>query len=121
MKFFKKLAGIKEEKPQWDIKPTGQKPSPQKKAPEPVSSAPKIKEDNPFMDDEFVQTMTFESDSFDAYTEENPYENRQWIENPETEDRRMKTNQIGKDHDADSAGNSFNPYDSGTIRKGWKK
>jgi len=49
---------------------------------------------------------------------ENPYETHSWKLNPENETRELKQIQVGK---ATDKGNPFNPYDTGQMRRGWKK
>ena len=118
MKFFKKLAGTEEKKPQWDIKPTGEKPAPRKNtaAEEPPPSEVK-REKNPFLDDAHLDTMSLQADDLAM---EDPYQTNSWEQAFENDTRKMKSIQIDKGGKG-ADGNDYNPYDTGSLKRGWKK
>ena len=137
MKFIKKLMGKDERRaPQWDIKPAAERPEPRKPSaaddsgelrvaaarsagqavPRPQPQAPR-KEKNPFLDDEMLDTMSLVADDL---VEENPYATQSLEQLFESETKRLRTLQIDEKELAKSGGN-FNPYDTGSMRRGWKR
>ncbi len=124
MKFLKSLIDKKEDPatPSWNIKPQGQRPAPKPKASQaefeipPEASKPK-KEKNPFLDDAALDTMALEAE---AIPDDNPYATFTWEQDPENDTRKLRTIQIGEKTEK-KAGSEFNPYDTGKMRRGWKK
>jgi hypothetical protein len=125
MKFMKKLMGKSEqEKPKWDIKPPSERPLPKKQAAavrEPVPDLPddNEKEKNPFLDDEMLDTMELEVDLV-AEDCDNPYDTISWTQSFENDSQKLRNVQIGRATEKKSGG-QFNPYDTGSSRRGWKK
>lgn len=119
MKFIKKLVGKEDEKtPTWDIKPPSQRPAPRKRV---EADAPPVakqkKEKNPFLDDNALDAMTLEPD---AIPEDNPYKTPNWEEDLENDTRKLKAIAID-DIPEDPVDDKFNPYATGTLKRGWKK
>ena len=71
------------------------------------------------LDDPMLDTMSLEVDDLDL-SEDNPYRSNTWEFNPDNDTRRLRTIQIGTATEKQSGGN-FNPYDTGKMRRGWKK
>lgn len=125
MKFIKKLLGKKEEAPTptptptWDIKPPSDRTSSRKKTTfdEPLPSQQAPKEKNPFLDDEMLDTMTLETG---AVPEDNPYETHSWEQDLDNDTRKLRTIQIGEKSEK-PADSQYNPYDTGSMKRGWKK
>ena len=124
MSILKSLFGKQDEPttPTWDIKPRAERPapSPRKQScsePPPVPEAKK--EPNPFLDDPMLDTMTLEVDDLDL-SEDNPYQTNTWEFDPDNDTRRLRTFQIGEDTEK-KPGSNYNPYDTGKMRRGWKK
>jgi hypothetical protein len=119
MNFFKKLLGQQEARPDWDIKTPAQQPARRKttadEGPPPVVR--QQKEKNPFLDDDALNSMQLEADTV---PEDNPYKHANQDDDPENDTRRMKTIQIN-DSSAVPKGGTYNPYDTGSMRRGWKK
>lgn len=118
MKFFKTLLGKEEETPTWDIKPPAERPASRKKTvfDEPLPSQ-KTKEKDPFLDDEMLDTMKLEAE---AVPEDNPYDTLTWEQGLDNDTRKMKTIQIGEKTDK-PVDSQYNPYDTGSMKRGWKK
>lgn len=118
MKFFKNLLGKPEETPTWDIKPSSERPAPRKETVfnEPLPST-QPKEKDPFLDDERLDSMHLEAD---AVPEDNPYKTPTWLDDMDNDTRKLKTIQIGEKSEQ-PADSKYNPYDTGSIRRGWKK
>jgi hypothetical protein len=118
MKFIKNLLGKQDDTPTWDIKPQAERPASRKETvfDEPLPST-KPKEKDLFLDDEKLDTMQLEAD---AEPEDNPYQTMSWEEDLENDTRKMKTIQIGDKSDK-PVDNKYNPYDTGSMRRGWKK
>jgi hypothetical protein len=121
MKFLDKLMGkVPEEIPTWDIKPASERPVPKPRQSKAAVDAPVVKpkkEPNPFLDDAALDTMTLEVPSG---PEDNPYATHTWEQDPENDTRKMRAIQIG-DKTEKKPGGEFNPYDTGKMRRGWKK
>jgi hypothetical protein len=118
MKFIKRLVGKKEETPTWDIKPPSRRPAPRaKSASDEPPVIPQKKEKDPFLDDDFVNTMTFEADAIPL---DNPYETPNWEDDLENDTRKLKTIQIGEKPE-ESPEDKCNPYASGSFKRSWKK
>ena len=118
MKLIKALLGKKDETPKWDIKPPSERPAPRKSKviEEPAPVAEK-KERNPFLDDEALDTLALEVDDIN---DDNPYATHSWQIDPENDTRKLKTIQIGQATEKNPE-RQFNPYDTGSMRRGWKK
>jgi hypothetical protein len=121
MKFLKSLLGKESEKvPTWNIRPASERPAPKPRKvsadalPEP---APAKKESNPFFDDEALNALQLEAD---AIPDDNPYSTYTWEQDLENDTRKLKTIQIGEKTEK-KPGSEFNPYDTGQMRRGWKK
>ena len=121
MKFLDKLLGkVPEEIPTWDITPESERPAPKARRPKAAMDAPSIqpkKEPNPFLDDAALDTMTLEAP---IIPEDNPYATQTWEQDPENDTRKMRSIQIG-DKTEKKPGSDFNPYDTGKMKRGWKK
>jgi hypothetical protein len=121
MKFLRALFGKEpEETPTWKIRPPSERPPPKPRRPAPVAEDPtarKKSEPNPFLDDTALDTMTLESP---VIPEDNPYATHTWEQDPENDTRKMRTVQIGEKTEK-KPGSEFNPYDTGKMRRGWKK
>jgi hypothetical protein len=120
MKFIKKLMGqVDNETPEWDIKPPSERPIARKTTnfDEPLPTKKTPKDDHPFLGDDFTDTMTLEPESI---PEDNPYQTYTWEQDPENDTRKLRTIQIG-DKTEKPADAKFNPYDTGKMRRGWKK
>ncbi len=135
MKFLKSLLGKdKDEKPTWDIRPASERPPAKRAQTTPVaktdinsvvqntapatadSIAPK-KGPHPFMDDPMLDTLSLKVDST---TDDDPYSTYSWATDLENDTRKLKTIQVGtKTEKKPSA--DFNPYDTGKMRRSWKK
>jgi len=128
MKFLKSLLGKdNDEAPTWEVRPASDRPPRKRTEPlpganadnkqAPAPTAPK-KDANPFLDDPMLDTMTLEVDLLSE--EDNPYSTHSWTSSPNNETRKLKTVQIGtKTEKPDSA--AFNPYDTGKMRRSWKR
>lgn len=122
MKFIKKLMGKEERKPPvWDIKPPSERTTARRERPksfdEPLPTQKPAEEKNPFLDDEFLDTMSLQ---VDAGPKDDPYQTYTWEKDPENESRKLRNVQIGSKTEK-SADRAFNPYDTGKMRRGWKK
>jgi hypothetical protein len=131
MKFLKSLLGKdKDETPTWDIKPPSERPPARRGKSLPVANAgPKAahannaptkpkKDPHPFMDDPMLDTMTLEVDL--TADDDDPYSTHSYTTGLENENRRLKTIQIGTKTEK-KASADFNPYDTGKMRRSWKK
>jgi len=122
MKFLKSLFHKEAEKPPvWDIKPPTQRAEPRTREATEKPEAPVIKpkkEVNPFLDDPMLDTMSLEMD--DLVVEENPYQTSSWKLDPGDDTRKLKKITLGEQTDK-APKNPFNPYDTGKMRRGWKK
>ncbi len=119
MKFLKTLLGQEEKTPTWDIKPPEERPAPRKRLVDeepPPPAAKKQESDSIFADHEL---SSFEIEA-DAIPDDNPYQTYSWEKDPENDTRKLKTIQISEKSDAPTE-DQFNPYDTGTLRRGWKK
>ena len=118
MKFFKNLLGKQDETPTWDIKPPTERPVSRKETTfdEPLPST-KPKEKDPFLDDEMLDTMQLEAD---AVPEDNPYQTHSWEQDLDNDTRKLKTIQVGEKSEK-PVDSQYNPYDTGSMRRGWKK
>ena len=121
MKFLDKLLGKSpEEIPTWDITPESERPAPKARRTKATMDAPAIqpkKELNPFLDDAALDTMTLEAPTI---PEDNPYATHTWEQDLENDTRKMRSIQIG-DKTEKKPGSDFNPYDTGKMKRGWKK
>jgi hypothetical protein len=126
MKFLKSLLGKdKAETPTWDIKPPSERPPARRGNSLPVANAgtkatpakPK-KDPHPFMDDPMLDTMTLEVDL--TADDDDPYSTHSYTTGLENENRKLKTIQIGTKTEK-KASADFNPYDTGKMRRSWKK
>ena len=121
MKFLDKLLGrAPEETPTWDIKPAAERPVPKPHKPKVTMDGPTAKpnrEPNPFLDDAALDTMTLEAPTI---PEDNPYATHTWEQDPENDTRKMRSIQVGGKTEK-KAGSDFNPYDTGKMKRGWKK
>ena len=123
MGIFKSLFGGKSEsEPTWDIKPASERPpaweedkSAKTKIDTSIPKAP-AKEPNPFLDDEMLDTMQLEAETLH---EDNPYQTHSWEMDREEDTRKLRTIQTGKLETKDPD-DTFNPYDTGEFRRGWK-
>jgi hypothetical protein len=136
MKFLKSLLGKdKAETPAWDITPVAKRPparrgkalpvanadikaAPANMRPEKPNSKKPKKEPHPFMDDPMLDTLSLEVD-FTA-DDDDPYSTHSWTTGLENENRKLKTIQIGTKTEK-KASADFNPYDTGKMRRSWKK
>jgi hypothetical protein len=133
MKLFKKLMGKHEpETPTWDIKPAGERPTP-RTAPKTdnadavaVATAPTVprpqakqpaKEKNPFLDDEMLDTMSLVADDL---IEEDPFATQSLEQIFDGDSRRLRNTPISKAAPK-KAQEQNNPYDTGSMHRGWKK
>lgn len=124
MSILKSLFGKQDEPttPTWEIKPRPDRPAPstrKQSLPEPPPAPEAKKEPNPFLDDPMLDTMSLEVDDLDL-SEDNPYRSNSWELDPDNDTRRLRTIQIGAATEKKS-GSNFNPYDTGKMRRGWKK
>ena len=121
MKFLKSLfhKEVEKQPPTWDIKPPAERAEPRARGTE-VQQAPaqKKKTPNPFLDDPMLDTISLELD--ETVVEENPYQTSSWKLDPDNDTRKLKTITLGEQTDK-PAKNPFNPYDTGKMRRGWKK
>ena len=118
MKFIKSLLGKGDETPTWDIKAPSERPASRKETVfDEVLPSGKPKEKDPFLDDEMLDTMKLEAD---AIPEDNPYETLTWEQELDNDTRKMKTIQIGEKTDKPTD-SQYNPYDTGSMKRGWKK
>jgi hypothetical protein len=126
MKFLKSLLGKeKEETPTWQVRPASERPAVRQRKPLQVeknraTEAPKPpkKDPNPFLDDPMLDTMSLEVDL--RSEEDNPYSTHSWATSPENDTRKLKTVQIGAKTEKDGSAD-FNPYDTGKMRRSWKR
>ena len=119
MKFINKLLGKDEARPTWEVKPSAERPA-RKQATaldEPPPAVSSKNEKNPFLDDDSLGSMQLESD---ASPEANPYQSHNWQDDPENDTRKMKASQVDKDPGV-LPNNAYNPYDTGSMKRGWKK
>lgn len=133
MKFLKKLMG-KDERPtpKWDIKPASERPEARKpgkfddsgelrvaaarSASQAVPRPQPQEEKNPFLDDEMLDTMSLVADDLEP-----DHTATQTLEQLfESETKRLRTLNMDKDPAQDTRSN-FNPYDTGSMRRGWKE
>lgn len=123
MSILKSLFGKKEvTTPTWDIKPREERdvaPKPRQSFVEPPPPPEAKKEPNPFLDDPMLDTMTLEVDDLDL-SEDNPYRTNTWEFDPDNETRKLRTIPVGSAAEK-KPGSEFNPYDTGKMRRGWKK
>ena len=119
MNFFKKLLGQEETRTDWDITPAEQRPA--RRDSTAVNEAPPAvrqpKGDHPFLDDAALDSMNLEADKAPA---DNPYHHFNRDDELENDTRKMKTIQISDSSDA-LPGDAYNPYDTGSMRRSWKK
>ena len=118
MKFLKNLLGKNEsEGPRWDVKPAEDRPAPRRRAevtqPDP---APAIKEENPFLDEQFSDMEIINDVS---PIKDDPYSSNTWKYEQESDTRKLKTLHLGSQTEKDPE-EDFNPYDTGVFRRGWK-
>ena len=126
MKFLKSLLGKdKDEPPAWKVRPASERPTVRPRQPVQVDKSRRAdvppqpkKEPDPFLDDPMLDTMTLEVDLSSA--DDDPYSTNSWATSQESETRKLKTIQIGAKTEKDSSGN-FNPYDTGKMRRSWKR
>ena len=128
MKFLKSLLGKnkdKDETPTWEIRPPSERPPSRRGRSLSVANTgaeatPKTvkKDPHPFMDDPMLDTMTLEVDL--SSNEDDPYSTHSWAKGLENETRKLKTIQIGEKTEK-KISDSFNPYDTGKMRRSWKK
>jgi hypothetical protein len=133
MKFLKSLLGKnqdRDEAPDWNIRPPSERPPARRGGALPVANAGNAnsadkaaankekKAPDPFLDDPMLDTMSLEVDLLSD--EDNPYSTHSWAKDPENETRKLKTIQIGAKTEK-SAAADFNPYDTGKMRKTWKR
>jgi hypothetical protein len=123
MKFLKQLFGKQDQKPPtWDIKSPAERPEPRtRETDSPYGSQPAApqKEPNPFLDDPMLDTMSLAIDN-DGPVPEDPYQTNSWKLDPNSDTRKLKTIPFGQQtENAPKA--RFNPYDTGKMRRGWKK
>jgi hypothetical protein len=120
MKFLKSILSMKPaEPPVWDIKPQSDQPVAKKPAAPaklPSGKASGLDEDSPFMD-EALDTIQLEVDDF---TDDDPYQTHTWEMDRENDTRTLKTIPVGTKTEK-GADEKFNPYDTGSNRRGWKK
>jgi hypothetical protein len=120
MKFIKTLLGKQDETPtpKWDIKTPSEHPTPRKETVfEEQLPSKQPKEKNPFLDDEALDAFALEAD---AVPEDNPYQTLTWEQDLDNDTRKMKTIQIGEKSEKPTD-SQYNPYDTGSMRRGWKK
>ena len=130
MKFLKSLLGKdKAETPTWDINPVAERPPVRRGKALPVANADikatpankspekPNKEPHPFMDDPMLDTLSLE---VDLTVDDDPYSTHSWTTGLENENRKLKTIQIGTKTEK-KASADFNPYDTGKLRRSWKK
>lgn len=136
MKILKSLFGKEQpQTPSWDIKPPAERPAPRVRrdmeptvplehaaatteAPGPQNPQKKA-EPNPFLDDPMLDTMSLEADDLN-FPESDPYQTSTWEMDPDNDTRKLRTFQSGNGADKDKR-NAFNPYDTGKMKRGWKK
>lgn len=148
MKLVRKLLNKPEPTPTWDIKPASERPEPRTKqaeervkTPTTVSAKESVdtdpfsdkalnesfgneslnetpaEEKNPWLDDEMLDTIKLEADDLDGG---DFYQTSTWEQDFENDTRRLKTIPVGTGTEK-KATNPFNPYDTGSMRRGWKK
>jgi hypothetical protein len=74
-------------------------------------------EKNPWLDDEMLDTIQLEADDL---VDDEPFQTNSWEHDFENDTRRLKTIAFGTKTAKKSSG-EFNPYDTGSMRRGWKK
>lgn len=117
MKFLKSLLNKdKDETPTWDIKPEAERPAPRKRRVEEKPLPPADEEPNPFLD---ATLDTMQLEQLDV-NDDDPYQSYSWQLDPENDTRKLKTIQIGEAGEKDVE-SEHNPYDTGILRRGWKK
>ena len=122
MKILKNLFGKEETQhpPKWDIKPPAERREPRKsQVLQEEFPQPKKAEPDPFLDDPMLDTMSLEADEIEAL-DDNPYQTNTWDFDPDNDTRRLRHSQIGEQANKKS-GSEFNPYDTGKMRRGWKR
>ena len=129
MKFVKKLLGKPEPVPTWDITPASDRPAPRAHKAEPEVETPVVAKsndpfsqlskdtENPWLDDVMLDTIQLEVDDL---TDDDVYQTNSWEENFENDTRKLKTVAFGKKTEKNTAA-EFNPYDTGSMRRSWKK
>ncbi len=131
MKFLKSLLGKdKAETSTWDITPVAERPPARRGKALPVANAnikatpankspeKPNKEPDPFLDDPMLDTLSLEVDL--TADDDDPYSTHSWTTGLENENRKLKTIQIGTKTEK-KASADFNPYDTGEMRRSWKK
>jgi hypothetical protein len=124
MKFLKSLfrkEADKQQPPTWDIKTPAERIEPRVRDTEvklPPAPGQKKKDPNPFLDDPMLDTISLEMEA--TVVEENPYQTSSWKLDPDNDTRKLKTITMGEQTDKPTK-NPFNPYDTGKMRRGWKK
>lgn len=117
MKLLKSLFGNRADKPGLNFLPPAERPAPRSRPPEedtlPMPARP---EPNPFLDDPELNIELAE----ETLDQLDPYQSHSWKLRPDSDTRKLKALAIGKQTDKSSDG-KFNPYDTGTSRRGWKK
>lgn len=123
MKFIKQLFGKQDEKPTtWDIKTPAERPEPRARVTDSMHGSQPIapkKEPNPFLDDPMLDTMSLQIDDIGPVPED-PYQTNSWKLDPNSDIRKLKTIPFGQQTES-SPNARFNPYDTGKMRRGWKK
>ena len=123
MKFIKQLFGKKEAKPTtWDIKSPAERPEPRARVTDSTQNSQPIvtkKEPNPFLDDPMLDTMSLAIDDIGPVPED-PYQTNGWKQDPNSDIRKLKAIPFGQQTE-NSPNARFNPYDTGKMRRGWKK
>jgi hypothetical protein len=118
MKFLNKLLGKDDDTPKWAIKAPTERPAARKRnatvAAE-VETAPQPKAKDPFLDDPTMNTMSLEAD---FVPEDNPYVSKSLEDEMEDDTRKLRTIQTSDKFEKPIA---YNPYDTGSMRRGWKE
>jgi len=121
MKFLKTLLGKDtDEIPSWDIRPPSERPPPRGRKPveeTPVSAPAKKKKLNPLFDDDAMNSLQLEAE---AIPDDNPYQTSTWEQDLENDTRKLKTIAIGEKTER-KPDSQFNPYDTGKMKRSWKK
>ncbi|MCP4091018.1 MAG: hypothetical protein GY746_14695 [Gammaproteobacteria bacterium] len=118
MNFIKTLLGKEKKKPTWEIKSPTEPPASRKKPIFDESLPSQVRKgNNPFLDDNMLDTIELEAE---AAREANPYNTLSWEQELDNDTRKLKTTQIDKETDKPTD-SQYNPYNTSSIRRGWKK
>jgi hypothetical protein len=115
MKFIKNLLGIDDNTPKLAVRaPAARKRKATATATTEDGPAPQPKAKDPFLDDAKMNDMSLEAD---VVPEGNPYLSKSWEDKLEDDTRKLRTIQTTDKTDKPV---DYNPYDTGSMRRGWK-